>query len=464
MGTTILSKDLLRRALSHAEADYCEIRLEESRQTGVSFRGRENRHVTSEIGAGGNVRALVNGGWGFVSFNRLDDLQRKVEEACAQAAMLGARAKRKVELAPVEPVDAEVPGRFANDPTVLPLARRVEVMQRYNELLLAQPEIVSTAIYYFDKRTSLAFANSEGAYITQEKLDLACRLAPMAARGTASTQAQVARGSNVDYAVVYGLDDELIAAAAAAREMLDAPVVRAGEYTAILDPEMAGIFIHEAFGHLSEADQLSENEKIKELLTIGTRYGPPDLDVFDSGVQAGNRGESAYDDEGVPMQRTYLIKGGAVAGHLHSRETAAQMGESPTGNARAINFRFPPIVRMRTTCIAPGRATFAEMLKGIDLGIYVRGAYGGQTNGEMFTFMASQAHMIRGGEVAERVRDVNLSGNVFATLDAIDMIGSDFEFKNSAGGCGKAMQSPLATAEGAPHVRIRGVVVGGEGE
>ncbi len=460
----IVNQDLLRRALSAAKADYCEIRVEESQQTGVTFRGRDNRHVTSEIIAGGNVRALVKGGWGFMSFNRLDDLSRKVEEACAQAAMLGERLERKVELAPVEPVEAEVPGRFVNDPTALPLARRVEVMQRYNELLLAQPEIVSTAVFYFDKRTSLAFANSEGAYIAQEKLDLACRLAPMASRGAASTQADVSRGSNRDYGVVYGLEDELIEAAAAARSMLDAPVVRAGEYTVILDPEMAGIFIHEAFGHLSEADQLSENEKIKELLTIGTRYGPPDLDVFDSGIEGGNRGEAAYDDEGVPMQRTYLIKGGAVAGHLHSRETAALMGESPTGNARAISYRFPPIVRMRTTCIAPGKASFAEMLKGIDLGIYVRGAYGGQTNGEMFTFMATRANMIRGGEMAETVRDVNLSGNVFATLEAIDMIGSDFQVNNSAGGCGKAMQSPLATAEGAPHVRIRGVVVGGEGE
>lgn len=460
----ILSKDLVRRALSHAKADYCEIRLEESQQTGVNFRGRDNRHVTSEISAGGNVRALVNGGWGFVSFNRLDDLPRKVEEACAQAAMLGARLNRKVELAPIEPVEADVPPVFVNDPTVLPLARRVEVMQQYNELLLAQPEIVSTGVYYFDKRTSLTFANTEGAFINQEKLDLACRLAPFAARGATSTQTQVARGSNADYAVVYGLEDELREAAAAARRMLDAPVVRAGEYTVILDPEMAGVFIHEAFGHLSEADQLSENEKIKELLTIGTRYGPPELDVFDSGLQAGNRGEAAYDDEGVPMQHTYLIKGGVVAGHLHSRETAALMGEAPTGNARAISYRFPPIVRMRTTCIAPGKASFADMLKGVDLGIYVRGAYGGQTNGEMFTFMASQANMIRNGEVAEAVRDVNLSGNVFATLEAIDMIGSDFAYVNSAGGCGKGMQAPLATAEGAPHVRIRGVIVGGEGE
>ena len=456
-------KSLLERALSHARADYCEIRVEQSRQTGVSLRGRDNRHVTSELTAGGNVRALVGGGWGFVSFNRLDDLPRKVEEACAHAAVLGARLGRQIRLAPVTPVQADVAGVFRSDPTALPLAQRVALLTGYNELMLAQPEVASTSVTYFDKRTELLFANTEGSMISQDKLDIGLRMAAMAARGTVSTQASVSTGSNTDYGVTQGLEGRLLEAAASAKAMLDAPVVKGGEYTVVLDPEMAGIFVHEAFGHLSEADQLSENEKIRELLKIGTRYGPADLHVYDSGIEGGNRGEAAYDDEGVPMQRTDLIQGGVVAGHLHSRETASLMGEAPTGNARAISYRFPPIVRMRTTCIGPGRYSLAEMLRGVDRGIYVRGAYGGQTNGEMFTFMAERANLIRGGEIAEPVRDVNLSGNVFATLDAIDMIGSDFVISNMAGGCGKGMQSPLATADGAPHIRIRNVVVGGEG-
>ena len=106
---------------------------------------------------------------------------------------------------------------------------------------------------------------------------------------------------------------------------------------------------------------------------------------------------------------------------------------------------------MRTTCIAPGKHAFEEMLKGISLGIYVQGGYGGQTNGEMFTFAPSKAYMIRNGSIAEMVRDVNLTGNVFDTLRNIDMIGNDFVYKNSPGGCGKGGQSPLPVAQGSPR-------------
>jgi TldD protein len=117
---------------------------------------------------------------------------------------------------------------------------------------------------------------------------------------------------------------------------------------------------------------------------------------------------------------------------------------------------------MRTTCIAPGKHTFEEMLEGVSLGIYVQGGYGGQTNGEMFTFAPSRAYMIRNGSIAEMVRDVNLTGNVFDTLRNIDMIGNDFVYKNSPGGCGKGYQGPLPVAQGSPHIRIQNVVVGGE--
>jgi len=455
-------KDLLRSALERSNAEYCEIRVEETEQVSIGFRGKDIDQVSESISAGGNVRALVNGGWGFVSFNRLDDLERKVEEACAQARVLGDILRKEIRLYPVEPVEDEVPGVFGTPAFSVPLSEKVNLLGKYNELALSQPEITSTSVRYFDRHTHLHFANSEGTYIYQEKMDLGGSVAAVATRGSLTTQEFAKFGSNSDYKVALGLEEKIVRAAAAARDMLYAPVVKADEYTVVLSPEMAGLFVHEAFGHLSEADSLDENERMKELLKVGTRYGPEDLDIFDSGIEGGNRGEAKYDDEGVPMQKTYLIKGGVVVGHLHCRESAMKMGEEPTGNARALNYRFPPIVRMRTTCIAPGKHSLEDMLKDISLGVYVDGGYGGETNGEMFTFTASRCNMIRGGAIAEPVRDVSLTGNVFTTLRNIDMIGSDFGIHNSSGGCGKGSQSPLPTADGSPHIRIQRVVVGGE--
>ena len=167
-----------------------------------------------------------------------------------------------------------------------------------------------------------------------------------------------------------------------------------------------------------------------------------------------------YDDEGVRAIKNYLIQEGKLVGRLHSRETAARMNETPTGNARAISYRHPPIVRMTNTYIEPGSASFDDMIADIKEGVYVKNWYGGQTSMEMFTFSAGEAYMIRDGEIAETLRPVVLTGNVFSTLENIDAIGNDLDM-NQGGGCGKGAQSPLPVSNGSPHIRIRHCLVGG---
>jgi TldD protein len=172
-------------------------------------------------------------------------------------------------------------------------------------------------------------------------------------------------------------------------------------------------------------------------------------------------GSYRYDDEGTPGRRTYLIQDGILTRRLHSRETAAKMGEPPTGNARALNHEHPPIVRMSNTYIEPRNWSLEALLADTGEGLYARGALGGQTNMEMFTFSAEEAFHIRDGRLAERVREVVLTGNVFETLANIDAIGNDLTFLGGLGGCGKDGQGPLRVATGSPHIRIRHCLVGG---
>jgi TldD protein len=174
-------------------------------------------------------------------------------------------------------------------------------------------------------------------------------------------------------------------------------------------------------------------------------------------------GTHPYDYEGVPARENFLIKEGILVGRLHSRETAAKMDEPVTGNARAVFFQHPPLVRMTNTYIEPREARFEDMIKDIKLGVYALDMIGGQTAMEMFTFSAAYGYMIRNGQVAELVRDVVLTGNVFETLMNIDMIGDDLEFApNGPGGCGKGGQYPLRVGLGGPHIRIQNCVVGGQ--
>ncbi|MFW5857295.1 MAG: TldD/PmbA family protein [Planctomycetota bacterium] len=244
-------------------------------------------------------------------------------------------------------------------------------------------------------------------------------------------------------------------------DLLDAPSCPGGAQTVVLDPELAGVFAHEAFGHLSEADHLYENERMREVMTLGRELGCRELNIVDDGSLPGRLGSAVFDDEGVPTGKTDLIRDGVLAGRLHNRETAARMGEAPTGNARAIRRNVPPLVRMTNTYVEGGDLSFAEMIRGIDDGIYALGMLGGQTMMEQFTFSAAYGYRIRKGEVGGLVRDVTLTGNVFETLKRMDGFGDDFRIVERAGGCGKGGQSPLPVTFGAPHLRIRDVVVGG---
>jgi TldD protein len=208
---------------------------------------------------------------------------------------------------------------------------------------------------------------------------------------------------------------------------------------------------------------LYENPDMLETMSLGRRFGSEDLQIFDGASPAGHRGSYLYDDEGVPASTTQLIRNGVLVGRLHSRETAGKLGEAVTGNARCLDYHYPPIVRMTNTWIGRGKTPVQSLFDDINVGIYAKNWQSGMTNGEMFTFTAGEAWMIRDGKIAEPVKDVTISGNVFATLADIEAIADDFAWDES-GGCGKGGQSGLAVGCGAPSLRIKNAIVGGNSD
>ena len=454
-------QDQLTEALkAGAGADYVEIRLSRGESTSLSYRGRVIEQVGRTTGLGGCVRALVKGGWGFVSFNDTSDLSANVQLAVRQAQLVG---NEKSLFAPAMPVVDRVKADLRKDPRDVPLAEKKRLFDEYNEAMWSVSDRIQTTVTrYRDTARTTYFASSEGSYIEQEDVDMSMVMIAVARDGSDVQQAFLSMGNAVDFGELENQHEQVRDAARRAVALLSAKQVKGGEYTVIIDPKLAGVFIHEAFGHLSEADHVYENERLRELMQLGRRFGPPELNVFDGAAVPGQRGSFRYDAEGVPAQKSYLIREGVLVGRLHSRETAGKMDEPLTGNSRAIDYHSPPIVRMTNTAIENGVVTFEDMLSDIELGIYAKSAYGGQTSMEMFTFSAAQAFMIREGKLAEEVRGVTLTGNVFETLTNIEAIGNDFRWNHSGGGCGKGGQSPLPVDEGSPHVRIRNVVVGGE--
>jgi TldD protein len=455
-------KSFLTGAVRHQDADYLEVRFEESHVTKVQFRGPTLDNVGQSVVYGGNIRALVDGGWGFVSFNRVEDLESKVTMAIRQAGLIGRARGERSHLAPAPVIEDRVELKPGADPRKVSLEKKMAVLGDYNRAVLDfGPPVKSSSVIYQDKYSQIYFASSEGTYIEQEKSDTGGSVTAMAVDGDLTQVSSVGFGGSSGFDVVLGLEGRIHRAATTAVALLKAQSIKGGEYTVITDPILTGIFAHEAFGHLSEGDNVYEDKNLQRVMALGKRFGGEFLNIYDTGLDEGARGYLKYDDEGIPTEKTYLIKEGVLVGRLHSRETAGKLGERPTGNARAIDYRFPPICRMRNTCIERGESTFEDMLRGIKLGVYAVRAYGGQTNGEMFTFSAGEAYMIRDGRLGELVRDVTLTGNVFTTLGHIDLVGSDFEAHESGGGCGKGAQAPLPTSEWSPHMRIQKVVIGG---
>ena len=149
-------RNRLTDALSGQKADYLEIRLEEYESTNIHFQGKELEKISSSQEIGGNVRALVKGRWGFVTFNRWDDLEKKVKEAIEIATLIG---DQKSYFAPVEPVVEqllpEIP-ESGRDFRKVSLTEKASLMKNYSDLIVDfSPQIQSSIVDYTDRYSTV---------------------------------------------------------------------------------------------------------------------------------------------------------------------------------------------------------------------------------------------------------------------------------------------------------------------
>jgi TldD protein len=242
-----------------------------------------------------------------------------------------------------------------------------------------------------------------------------------------------------------------------ALRLLKAELPPSGKFPVVMDPELTGVFIHEALGHASEADLILQNDSILKD-KIGTQIGSPNVTIIDDATMDAF-GYYPYDSEGVKTRKNILVQNGKLISYLSSRETAAQLNITPSGNARsAVDDQ--PIVRMSNTYLKPGDYEFEELLEDMDDGIYLKGSRGGQvdTGKGVFQFNAAESFLIEKGEITKPLRDVSLSGNILEMLLKVDKVGSDF--KMGVGFCGKSGQT-VPVGDGGPHVKVTEATVGG---
>ncbi|MCX8029149.1 MAG: TldD/PmbA family protein [Brevinematales bacterium] len=452
--------EILRDDISKISSEFCDIRFEiyDGTQIIVSETGIEE--VSKKKSSGGAVRILDNGGLAFASFNSIEKIKDILKNTKQSAKLIG--SKSKISLSSYQAITDSVKTDYQIDPRDISLEEKVEVCKRYSQILKSNPKIRSVRVRYLDYNLKKYYVNSEGSCIEMEFIYSGISLVAYGVEGTNVQRSAESIARYGGFEVVNNLDSLAEEVSKRAVDLLYAEQIVGGVYDVIIDPRLTGVFAHEAFGHLSEADHVYGNNKIMDVMKIGRRFGPEFLNIIDDGNIKGIVGYTPYDDDGIPAQRTHLVKNGVLNARLHSRLTSKVMNEPVSGNSRALSYEYPPIVRMTNTYIDNGDTPVDELFDKLGNGIYVIDFLGGQTNLEMFTFSAAYGYKVENGKPTKLLRDITLTGNVFDTLNNIVAIGNNLKLHSTMGGCGKGGQSPLPVGDGGPHILVKNVLIGGK--
>jgi len=403
------------------------------------------------------LRVLGPSGWGILTIdNYTSPRGKEFDSLLESAASLARITTEPVNLADAPHGVLPVPA-MREDPREVSLEEKTGVLGEI-ESAARLPGIVNSRATYIERAEQVFFIDSSANEYSFE----ICR-SGFNIMAVASREGMVQMGYERLHSI-HGLNirhqQELgRLAGVRALSLLDAKTAAGGTMDAILDPELAGVFAHEAVGHASEGDLVHEGNSVLSG-KIGERIGNSLITIVDD-PSLQEFGFDPVDAEGVKVGRTKIIDQGIVGAYLHNRETLASVGNGVPGHARAMPGE-APLVRMSNTFIEEGDSSLDEMLEGIHNGIILYGSRGGQVDPGrgVFQFNAEYGFIIEHGEKKGMVRDVSLSGEILSTLHSIEMCGK--ERKMSQGYCGKGGQS-VPVSDGAPYIMLRNAVVGGSG-
>ena len=455
-------RNRLADALRASRADFTEIRLERTWASTVAFRGSRLEGATAAVEVGGMVRCLNHGkGWGIASFTGVDRLPAMV--ARAHELSLAVPLDAPLRLADIPIRTADYASDLDGDVRDVPLAAKRELLERLNqEMLASDRRIVDSRATYEDRVVERWLATSSGAMLSDLRPEVRLAAAAVAREESFLERALESWALRGGWRSAQDTDHLFRAAARRAIALLSAPRVKAGTYPVVLDPRCLAALLHQTLGHLSEADTLRDRADLDQLMRPGRRVASDLLTVGDDGSASSLPGSMPFDDEGAPTQNTLLVQHGVLVGRLHTRETAGRAGARPTGNARAGSFRQAPSARLTNTYVASGQGTLEDLLRPIRHGLYCCDAMGGDVHQGRFTLTTGFGQLIRDGRLAETVRPMVLTGDVAETLQRLDAVAGDFRWNLQATSCGRPASGRITVADGAPHVRVDGVVVGGD--
>jgi len=451
--------EALRRGVS-----YADVRFQSYDYESVSVENKVLESYSSRKLSGFGIRVFLNGAVGFASSSDLghESLEKTLGNAIKAAKAL---KSKKLLFSDVKINESDAELHVKIDPVDISPEEKVSVVLDANKAAWVNDKIKSASTRLGLSKDYRWFASSEGARITVETTIVGLSHISVAQASGVMEWVPHSESMCAGFEFIKSKDWNSFATEISelAIEAVSSKTPPPGTYPVVVDPEIVGVLLHEAFGHASEGDLVSSGESV-----LSNRLNSPlaseHVTITDEGTVEGGF-YCPFDDEGVKKDRTIIVEKGVLNSFIHDRESASKLGAKPTGNGRAQDFENLPIVRQTNYLMQRGDCEFEELIEDIDSGVYVRGR--GSTGGEVevgmgtFTFGVGPSKIIRNGELAETVRGVVISGSILETLKTVDAVGKDLTVKTSVfGGCGKSGQR-ASVGFGGPHIRVRRMTVGG---
>lgn len=455
---------VISKAISFG-ASYVDVRYQEYMYETILVENKFLKEYSKRSLRGIGIRVIVNGGVGFASTNNITytNIEKAIKRAIEIAKVMS--FQHKIKLAETKVIKDSVKSHYVILPEDIDHERKVNVVLEANKASFINPDIKSATTRLGIQMDKRVFKSSEGTEIEVSVILTGISHISVAKYGAILERvphqnSYVAGWEFIEKNDWVAFTQDLSNLALKAVKAKTPPP---GTYTAVVDSEIIGLLLHEAFGHATEGDLVSSGESILKG-KIGKKVASEVVTIVDEGVVEGGY-FVPYDDEGVPKRRTVIVDKGVLKSYLTSRKDAIELNMELTGNGRAQDYENIPIVRQTNYFMVAGDYKFDELIEGIKFGIYIKGkgATGGQVNPGMgtFTFSVGPSYLIRNGEIKEMVRGVVVSGYILETLKEVEAVGKDLVIRTSVfGGCGKENQM-VRVGDGGPHVRIRKIIVGG---
>lgn len=452
---------ILQKALSKG-GNFSEIFLEYRISHSINMEENIIKETAESIAKGLGIRVISGEKTGYGYTNDLSI--KKISETASTAGSLASRASPKNIPFPRL---SSINHHFY--PIKYPLHReswekKISLVKRaYHKAQNFHPQIKKVKVTLGDVIQYITVINSEGLIRSEVRPLTSLRCVAIAEEKKKRQAGFSGGGGRVDHDYFqkkFTPEDIAEDAAQEALFLLEGRNPPAGEMPVVLGPGHSGVLIHEAVGHLLEADF---NRKKTSIFwnKIGQKVGREQVTIYDDPTIPYFRGTYNMDDEGTLPQKTLLIHKGKLTGLLQDKISSRLMGQNLTGHGRRQDYTCIPIPRMSNTYLGQGSYSPEEIIKSVSKGFYAQKFQGGQVEDSgKFTFSVNSGYLIENGRLTAPIKQATLIGSNIDILKKIEMVGNDLKFSYQTGTCGKEGQQVPVT-DGCPTIKITRMTVGG---